>query len=92
MTDVLWVLVGIIIGGIGGILSISLVSAGRFEDKEKEIQDLRTQRELLKQDDNPTSFCKHSNFMCSFLALRVNSQRVPSSLIILNFYCKISSF
>ena len=37
MTDVLWVLVGIIIGGIGGILSISLVSAGRFEDKEKEI-------------------------------------------------------
>jgi len=50
MTDVLWVLVGIIIGGIGGILSISLVSAGRFEDKEKEIQDLRTQRELLKQE------------------------------------------
>ena len=44
MTDVLWVLVGIIIGSIGGVLSISLVSAGRFEDKEKEIQDLRTQR------------------------------------------------
>ena len=50
MTDVLWVLVGIIIGGIGGILSISLVSAGRFEDKEKEIQDLRTQRQLLKEE------------------------------------------
>ena len=50
MTDVLWVLVGIIIGSIGGVLSISLVSAGRFEDKEKEIQDLRTQRGLLKEE------------------------------------------
>ena len=50
MTDVLWVLVGIFIGSIGGVLAISLVSAGRFEDKEKEIQDLRTQRELLKEE------------------------------------------
>ncbi len=38
MTDVLWVIVGIIIGSIGGVLGISLVSAGRFEDKDKEIQ------------------------------------------------------
>jgi|TARA_R100000234_G_scaffold100835_1_gene69792 hypothetical protein len=50
MTDVLWVLVGIFIGSIGGILAISLVSAGKFEDKEKEIQDLRTQRGLLKEE------------------------------------------
>ena len=50
MIDVLWVFVGIIIGAIGGVLAISLVSAGRFEDKEKEIQDLRTQRKLLKQE------------------------------------------
>ena len=50
MIDVLWVLVGIIIGAIGGVLGISLISAGRFEDREKEIQDLRTQRELLKQE------------------------------------------
>tara|TARA_B100000029_G_scaffold429889_1_gene440513 strand:- start:468 stop:704 length:237 start_codon:yes stop_codon:yes gene_type:complete len=50
MTDVLWVLVGIFIGSIGGVLGISLVSAGKFEDKEKEIQDLRTQRELLKEE------------------------------------------
>jgi len=35
MTDVLWVLVGIIIGSIGGVLGISLVSAGRFEDRKK---------------------------------------------------------
>jgi|TARA_R100000664_G_C2682458_1_gene89871 hypothetical protein len=50
MTDVLWVLVGIFIGAIGGVLGISLVSAGRFEDKEKEIQDLRAQRGLLKEE------------------------------------------
>ena len=50
MTDVLWVLVGIIIGAIGGVLAISLVSAGKFEDQEKEIGDLRTQRELLKEE------------------------------------------
>ncbi len=50
MTDVLWVLVGIIIGSIGGILGISLVSAGKFEDQVKEIQDLRTQRQLLKEE------------------------------------------
>jgi hypothetical protein len=31
MTDVLWVLVGIIIGGIGGILSISL----RFKNTKR---------------------------------------------------------
>mgnify|MGYP001411832153 CR=1 FL=1 len=50
MTEVLWVLVGIIIGSIGGILGISLVSAGKFEDQAKEIQDLRVQRELLKDE------------------------------------------
>ena len=48
MTEVLWVLVGIIIGSIGGILGISLVSAGKFEDQQNEIYDLRVQRELLK--------------------------------------------
>ena len=50
MTEVLWVFVGIIIGSIGGILAISLVSAGKFEDREREIQDLRVQRELLKDE------------------------------------------
>ena len=48
MTEVLWVFVGIFIGSIGGVLAISLVSAGKFEDREREIQDLRVQRELLK--------------------------------------------
>ena len=50
MTEVLWVLVGIIIGSIGGILGISLVSAGKFEDHQNEIYDLRVQRELLKEE------------------------------------------
>jgi len=50
MTDVLWVLVGIFIGSIGGILTISLVSAGKFDDLENEIRDLRNQRQLLKEE------------------------------------------
>ena len=50
MTEVLWVLVGIIIGAIGGILGISLVSAGKFDDQQNEIYDLRVQRELLKDE------------------------------------------
>ena len=50
MTDVLWVLVGIIIGAIGGVLAISLVSAGKFDDQQNEIYDLRVQRELLKEE------------------------------------------
>ena len=48
MTEVLWVFVGIIIGSIGGILAISLVSSGKFEDLQNEVYDLRVQRELLK--------------------------------------------
>ena len=50
MTEVLWVVVGIIIGSIGGILAISLVSSGKFEDQQNEIYDLRVQRELLKEE------------------------------------------
>ena len=50
MIDVLWVLVGIFIGSIGGILTISLVSAGKFDDLQNEIQDLRNQRNLLKDE------------------------------------------
>ena len=50
MMDVLWVIVGIFIGSIGGILTISLVSAGKFDDLQNEIQDLRNQRQLLKEE------------------------------------------
>tara|TARA_R110000765_G_scaffold303991_1_gene397994 strand:+ start:312 stop:542 length:231 start_codon:yes stop_codon:yes gene_type:complete len=50
MTDVLWVIVGIFIGSVGGILTISLITAGKTEDLYVEIQDLRTQRQLLKEE------------------------------------------
>ena len=50
MTDVLWVLVGIFIGSVGGILIISLLTSGKTEDLYMEIQDLRTQRKLLKEE------------------------------------------
>ena len=50
MIDVLWVLLGIFIGSIGGVLTISLLSAGKTEDLYMEIQDLRTQRQLLKEE------------------------------------------
>ena len=50
MTDVLWVIVGMFIGSIGGILTISLLTAGKTEDLYVEIQDLRTQRQLLKEE------------------------------------------
>ena len=57
MTDVLWVIVGMFIGTIGGVLTISLLSAGKTEDLyteisdlSNEVQDLRTQRKLLKEE------------------------------------------
>ena len=57
MIDVLWVIVGMFIGTIGGVLIISLLSAGKTEDLyseisdlSSEVQDLRTQRQLLKEE------------------------------------------
>ena len=47
-----WVLftIGIFIGGIIGVMTIALVSAGKSADLYREIQDLRTQRKLLKEE------------------------------------------
>ena len=50
MIDVLWVLVGIFIGSIGGVLIISLLTAGKTEDLYMDIQYLRNQRQLLKEE------------------------------------------
>jgi len=50
LETVLWVFLGIFIGSIGGILTISLVTAGKFDDLQNEIQDLRNQRQLLKEE------------------------------------------
>ena len=47
-----WVLftIGIFIGSIVGVMTIALVSAGKSADLYREIQDLRTQRKLLKEE------------------------------------------
>jgi hypothetical protein len=50
LETVLWVFLGIFIGSVGGILTISLLSTGKTEDLYMEIQDLRTQRQLLKDE------------------------------------------
>ena len=50
LETVLWVFLGIFIGSIGGILTISLVTSGKFDDLQNEIQDLRNQRQLLKEE------------------------------------------
>ena len=50
MTDVLWVIVGIIIGGFCGLFTAGLLSSGKTEDLYTEIQDLRIQRQLLKEE------------------------------------------
>ena len=48
--NILWTLLGVFIGSIGGILIISLLTSSKTEDLHMEIQDLRTQRQLLKEE------------------------------------------
>jgi cell division protein FtsL len=50
LETVLWVFLGIIVGSITGIVTISLTTSGKIDDLENEIQDLRTQRQLLKEE------------------------------------------
>ena len=47
-----WVLfsIGILIGSIVGVMSIALITAGKSADLYREIQDLRIQRKLLKEE------------------------------------------
>ena len=47
-----WILftIGIFIGSMVGVMAIALVSAGKSADLYREIQDLRTQRKLLKEE------------------------------------------
>ena len=50
LETVLWVLLGVIVGSITGIVTISLITSGKIDDLENEIQDLRNQRQLLKEE------------------------------------------
>ena len=50
LETVLWVFLGIIVGSIAGIVTISLTTSGKIDDLENEIQDLRNQRNLLKEE------------------------------------------
>jgi|TARA_B100001964_G_C14205928_1_gene588119 uncharacterized membrane-anchored protein YhcB (DUF1043 family) len=45
-----WILftIGIFIGGMLGVMIMAFLSVNRYNDMNSEIQDLRTQRELLK--------------------------------------------
>ena len=47
-----WILftIGISIGGILGIIIMTLLSVSRYSDMNSEIQDLRTQRKLLRDE------------------------------------------
>ena len=46
----IWIVIGIFIGVIGCVLFISLLTGGRIEEKDYVIQDLRLQRQLLKEE------------------------------------------
>ena len=50
LETVLWVFLGIIVGSITVIVTISLTTSGKIDDLENEIQDLRNQRQLLKEE------------------------------------------
>jgi len=47
-----WILftIGMFIGSLSGVLTMALLSARRCSNMESEIQDLRTQRKLLKDE------------------------------------------
>ena len=50
LETVLWVFLGVIVGSIAGIVTISLTTSGKIDGLENEIRDLRNQRELLKEE------------------------------------------
>ena len=45
-----WVLIGIVIGLPTGFIISSVLSSDKIEDLDTEVQDLRTQRQLLKEE------------------------------------------
>lgn len=45
-----WILVGVLIGLPIGFIISSVLSSRKLEDLDTEVQDLRTQRQLLKEE------------------------------------------
>lgn len=47
-----WILftIGMFIGSMVGIMTMAILSARRYDNMNQEIQDLRTQRKLLKEE------------------------------------------
>ena len=45
-----WIIIGIFIGTTGGVLAISFMTGGKMEERDYIIQDLRLQRQLLKEE------------------------------------------
>ena len=50
MNEWIFFTIGIFLGSIVGIMTIGLLSAGKTADLYNEIQDLRIQRKLLKEE------------------------------------------
>ena len=42
--------IGILIGSMGGVMTMALLSVRRYNNMENEIMDLRTQRKLLRDE------------------------------------------
>jgi uncharacterized membrane-anchored protein YhcB (DUF1043 family) len=47
-----WILftIGLFIGSMCGVMTVALISGRRYDNMSREIQDLRTQRKLLKDE------------------------------------------
>jgi|TARA_B100000131_G_scaffold299622_1_gene320278 hypothetical protein len=45
-----WIYVGVVVGGMSMMFAISILNGSRNNDLEDEIQDLRIQRQLLKEE------------------------------------------
>ena len=45
-----WIYVGVVVGGMSMMFTISILNGSRNNDLEDEIQDLRIQRQLLKEE------------------------------------------
>tara|TARA_R100001377_G_scaffold84142_1_gene67042 strand:+ start:1094 stop:1312 length:219 start_codon:yes stop_codon:yes gene_type:complete len=50
MTNELVFIIGLSIGGLLGVVSISIFAATRITDLQSEVRDLRVQRKLLKEE------------------------------------------